>query len=350
MKCIEPNYIKNFQCEGKICGARCCRDWRILVDEDTYDKYLELEKAAQEEIFQHTEWVEDETENVDIMILKLRKDGVCSWLDEKDCLCSLQKKYGENFLTAICQSFPRVTYKLDEDFFEQSMTLTCPLAAKLILLQDAPISFTEVENVTARAVIGFKKKISRPVEEFVKIQMQAIKILQDKNFSINQRLKNLCEMFYGNNLPNAEFDFKIHCKTITEIFIQTYGANLSNRKKTELSQNYFSYREKILAQVYEKFGQILENYLVNEFFMRCYPSAYSGGDFHNCKIFVTAFRFLEFSLVLTSIAKKILSVEEIIQLIYSVNDMIDHSQGGMEAIIDFSRNCDAKNFMIKMLG
>ncbi|MBQ7704153.1 MAG: flagellin lysine-N-methylase [Selenomonadaceae bacterium] len=348
MKCIEPSYVKKFRCDGKICGARCCRDWRIIVDEDTYDKYSALKNPARDEIFRHTDWVEDEITNVDIMVIKLRKDGVCSFLDESDCLCSLQKKHGEEFLTAICQSFPRVTYQLDENFFEQSMTLTCPLAANLILMSNAPITFTESEKVTARAIIGFKKKITRPVEDFINLQMQAIQILQDRNFSINQRLKNLCEIFA--ELPPAEFDFKRHCETLTEIFIQTYGVELAQDKKLELLQNYSFNREKILAQVYEKFSNILENYLVNEFFMRCYPCAYSGGDFHNIKIFVTAFRLLEFALVLTAIAKKNVSLEEIIRLIYSVNDMIDHSQGGMEEIIDFAKNCSVENFVRQMLG
>ena len=350
MKCIQPNYIKNFQCDGKICGARCCRDWRIIVDEETYDKISELDTAAQEEIFQHTEWVEDEVEGVDIMVLKLREDGVCSLLDEKDCLCSLQKNHGEDYLTAICQSFPRVTYKLDEDFFEQSMTLTCPLAANLILLPTEPITFTETENITARAIIGFKKRISRPAEDFLNIQMQAVKLLQDKNFSINRRLKNLCEMFYKQTLPDAKFNFQVHAETLTEIFLKTYGANISRQQKKSLRQNYFSYRERILAQVYENFNNVLENYLVNEFFMRCYPCAYSGGEFHNVKIFITAYRILEFSLVLSAIAKKTLNVEEIIKVIYSVNDMLDHSQGGMEEIVNFAKGCNAADFVIKMLG
>lgn len=346
MKCIQPNYVKDFHCDGKKCGARCCRDWRIVVDEDTYDKYFELKAAQREEIFQHTEWVEDERENVDILVLKLRENGVCSLLNE-DCLCSLQKNHGEDFLTAICQSFPRVTYKLDEEFFQQSMTLTCPIAANLILLQTQPITFTEVSNVTARAIIGFKNKISRPVEEFLKLQTQAVQILQDRNFSINRRLKNLFEMFA--EIPNANFNLEKHAKTLTEIFVETYGANLTSQKNLELQQNYFSHRENILAQVYEQFGNVLENYLVNEFFMRCYPCAYSGGDFHNLKIFITAYRILEFAIVLNVIAKKILSVEEIVQVIYSVNDMLDHSQGGMDAVINFAKSCNAENFVVQML-
>lgn len=348
MKCIQPNYLKNFQCDGKKCGARCCRDWRIVVDEDAYDKFSELENSGREKIFQHTEWVEDEREGVDILVLKLREDGVCSLLGE-DCLCKLQKKHGEDYLTAICQSFPRVTYKLDEEIFQQSMTLTCPLAANLILLPNEQITFTEVSNVKERAIIGFKNKISRPVEEFLKIQMQAIKILQDRNFSINQRLKNLFEMFYGSKLSEVKFNPDKHAQTLTEIFIETYDANLTRQQKKDLRKNYFLNRDESLAQVYENFSNVLENYLVNEFFMRCYPCAYSGGEFHNVKIFITAFRILEFSIVLNVIAKKNLTVEEIIQIIYSVNDMLDHSQGGMDAIINFAKTCNSENFVIQML-
>ena len=173
--------------------------------------------------------------------------------------------------------------------------------------------------------------------------------MQDRNFSINRRLKNLCELFYKDNLPDAKFNFDKHAQTLTEIFIETYGANLTHQKKKDLRKNYLVNRENLLRQTYENFGNVLENYLVNEFFMRCYPCAYSGGDFHNVKIFVTAYRILEFSIVLSVIAKKKFGVEELIQIIYSVNDMLDHSQGGMDAIINFAKNCNAENFSVQML-
>ena len=76
---------------------------------------------------------------------------------------------------------------------------------------------------------------------------------------------------------------------------------------------------------------------------------WKGGDFHNIKTFITAFRILEFSLVLSAIAKKNLSVDEIIKIIYSVNDMLDHSCGGMQEILNFSKNCTAENFAEQML-
>ena len=268
---------------------------------------------------------------------------------DEDFLCSLQKRHGEDFLTATCQSFPRITYRLDEEIFEQSMTLTCPIAAKIILLRTVPINFVEVEEIKTRAIIRFKEKLSYPTDEFINLQMRAIKILQTRNLTINERLKKFCEMFSGENFSDVNFDSVEHAKNLIEIFNKMYSANLSEENKKNLCKNYLDNRGEILTQIYINFSNVAENYLVNEFFMRCYPSAFSGGVWENCKIFVTAYRILEFSIVLTVISKKFLSVEDFINLICSVNDMLDHSKGGMDTIKNFSKNCDAKNFFALMV-
>lgn len=346
-KCILPSYVTKFKCDGKLCGCRCCRDWLIVVDEDTYKKFSELDDVARAEILKNIEWRRDFDTNVDVMTLKLYDDGICSFLTA-DGLCRIQKRYGENFLTAICQSYPRVTYKFNENFFEQSMTLTCPVAAQMILLPFEPINFIEVDDVKARAIISLKK-FSRSVDDFFRLQMNAIKILQDRNFTINQRLKNFYEKFSGKIDSEVEFNLKKHTKTIVEIFNDTYNANLNERKKNELRGNYLQFKEKILNDVYENFSNVLENYLVNEFFMRCYPYAFSGGESDNAKIFITSYKILEFALVLAVISKNKLTVGDMTGMIISVNDTLDHNHNGMDAIINFVKNCDEKNFVSTML-
>ena len=99
----------------------------------------------------------------------------------------------------------------------------------------------------------------------------------------------------------------------------------------------------------ENFSFILENYLVNEFFMRCYPCAFRDDEWTNCKIFVTSFKLLQFALVLTTIANKNLTVSEMIDLICAVNDILDHSKGGMSAIVNFALSCEEENFSALML-
>lgn len=340
MKIIQADYIKNFQCDGKICGCRCCREWAIPIDNDTRKKFLTLDDSEREEIFQNLD------ENA--CTLKLSEDFKCSFLDA-DGLCKIQKKHGENFLPAICQSFPRMTFKLDEKFFEQSMTLTCPVAAQIILLSPAPINFVEVQEINSRLVIDFRKYLRHSPQEFLQIQTCAIKILQDRNFSIDERLKNLCEFFLKNKLPPFEFNPEKSSETLIKIFDEMYAANLTETQKNILHRDFCRNGEKILSDIHSTFSQILENYLVNEFFIRCYPCEFFGDDWQNCKIFVTSFRILEFSMIISLLAKKDITVLYLLSLICALSDKLDHSKVGMNAIKNFAKKNDNEKFFTLML-
>ena len=337
---IQASYIKNFQCDGKICDCRCCREWAIPLDNDMREKFLTLEDSEREEIFQNI----DE----DSHTLKLSENFRCSFLDA-DGLCKIQKKHGENFLPAICQSFPRMTFKLDEDFFEQSMTLTCPVAAQIILLSPEPINFCETDEINSRLVIDFRKYLTRSPKEFLQIQTQAIKILQDRNFSINGRLKNLCEFFLQKKLPPFEFNLEKHSEKLIEIFDEMYGAKLTQEQKKILSKDFCKIGAKILSDIHANLSPIFENYLANEFFMRCYPCAFPVDDWQNCKIFVTGFRILEFSTVLTMLSKKNMTISDFVDLICSLSDKLDHNKDGMNAIKNFAEKNNAENFFTLML-
>lgn len=337
---IQAGYIKNFQCDGKICDCRCCREWAISLDNDTREKFLTLETSEREEIFQNINEISH--------TLKLSENFRCSFLDA-DGLCKIQKRHGENFLPAICQSFPRMTFKLDEDFFEQSMTLTCPVATQIILLSPDPINFVENDEINSRLVIDFRKYLTHPPQEFLQVQMQAIKILQDRNFSINERLKNLCEFFLQKKLSPFEFNLEKHSETLIKIFDEMYDAHLTETQKKILIRNFSQTGGKFLSDIHANFSQILENYLANEFFMRCYPCAFSGDDWQNCKIFVTSFRILEFSIVLNLLAKKNMTVSDLLNLICAVSDKLDHNKRGMDAIKNFAEKTDAENFFALML-
>ena len=339
MKIFCPTYVKNFKCDGKFCGSRCCRDWRILLDGETREKYLRLPAAAREEIFSH---VDEDTQ-----AFKMKRSGACPFLDE-NFLCKLQLAHGEEFLTAVCQSFPRVTYKIGEEIFSQAMTLTCPVAAILILLRNEPINFEVVDTLNARQVFDFTERISS-AENFLERQRGAIKILQRRDLPINLRLKNLCE-FFGEKISAAvDFDEENHAAALTEIFGETYDASMTVDKKNQLAEIYREHRKNILPQLRKNFSVVLENYLVNEFVMRCYPAAFTGDEAFNCRVFVTTYRALEFAAVLTTISRRGMTVEDFFELLCALNDKLDHSRGGMEAIRNFAELHDAEVFYSMMI-
>ena len=335
-KIFRPTYIADFHCDGKVCGSRCCRDWRIFVDEATREKFSTLTDRA--EIFSHI----DEAANV----FRLKSSGACPFLDE-NFLCKLQLRHGEDFLPAVCQSFPRVTYRLDDETFLQAMTLTCPVAAIEILLRGR-LTFECVDTIEARQVFDFTEKISLPVEKFLRQQRAAIEILQRRDLPINLRLKNLCA-FFGETSAPVPFDERRHAAALAEIFAQMYDAGSTDAKKIQLADAYLMSRKNILPQLYENFATLPENYLVNEFFMRLYPCAFAGDEKFNCRVFVTAWRAVEFAAVLTTISRRRLAAEDFLELLCALGDKLDHSRGGMAAIKSFAELNAAENFYATML-
>lgn len=339
MKIFRPTYVKYFKCDGKACNARCCRDWRVVVEEQTRQKYLNLPSDEREEIFKHV----DESAQV----FEMKPSGACPFLDE-NFLCKLQLKRGEEFLPAICQSFPRVTYRLNDEIFLQAMTLSCPVAAIEILLRGR-IELEVVDELDARQVFDFTEKISAPVEEFLRGQREAIKILQRRELSLNRRLKELCAFFGEKLSAPVDFDAELNAAVLAEIFGEMYDVNLTLEKKSRLTEVYLAYREEILSQLHENFSTAVENYLVNEWLMRCYPCAFAGDEKFNCRVFVTAWRAIEFAAVLMTVSKQRLETEDFLEMLCSLSDKLDHSRGGMEAIKTFATLHDAEIFCATMI-
>lgn len=337
MKIFRPTYVGEFRCDGKVCNSRCCRDWRILVDEETLEKYLRLPAADRQNFFKHF----DESAQA----FKMQNSGACPFLDE-NFLCKLQLEHGEDYLPSICQSFPRVTYKLDKEIFLQSMTLTCPVAAILILLRGEPIDFEIVEGLRARQVFDLTGRITA-AEKFLSRQQAAIKILQRRELSINRRLEDLCE-FFGEKY-SADFDEENHTAALVEIFGQMYDAEFTDAKKFQLAETYRANRKNILAQLRGNFSTVIENYLVNEFVMRCYPCAFAGDERFNCRVFITTYRAIEFAAVLMTISRAQLTLEDFLEMLCSLSDKLDHSGGGMKAIKNFAALHDAENFYSMMI-
>ncbi|MBR1858775.1 MAG: flagellin lysine-N-methylase [Selenomonadaceae bacterium] len=332
MKCIRPKYMNDFKCDGTACGSRCCKGWRVMVDGKTYNKYSHINNNADREDILSKLLKSDD----DRFFVKMNDDLSCPFLDA-DYLCKIQKRHGEDYLTDICHSYPRVTYKIG-DIFEQSLTLTCPVAARLILLSTEPIEFEEVEVDDIRGTFNWTDKINQSVKSSIELQMSAIAILQNKNLALDERLIKLCSLLRDEteaNDLNLNFDSVEHAKMMTEIFSKMYNANMNEHKKSELQTIYMSYHKTILARLMEYYTHIFENYLVNEFFMRCYPFAFGGGVWKNCKIFITGFKAMEFAIILTAISKNgFVSADEFLNMIDAINEKLDHNRGGMQTIID----------------
>ena len=186
---FQPEYVEKFKCDGSKCHARCCKGWTITIDEKSYEQYSGIEPP--ETAKEITSCMKFDSEKKKY-VMTLNPNGFCPMLTEKN-LCRLQADYGEEFLSQTCTTYPRVTYVFG-DFFERSLTLSCPVAAEMILFETEPIKFLFVD-VDEKTHSNGGKIIAQPVitkkflaDEFFAIQGTMISILQERHLSINQRL------------------------------------------------------------------------------------------------------------------------------------------------------------------
>ncbi len=195
---FQPEYVSRFKCDGKNClNNCCCRPWRIDIDAKTYEQYSQLQPPeAAKEILSHIGRNESEGN----FFLKERP---CPFLTENN-LCSLQLKYGEEFLSVTCATYPRITQNFGK-FFERSLTLTCPVAAEMILFAQEPMKFEFVEvpekihSNGGKTWIPLAMKISDTAAELMlENQVAMISILQERTLTIDQRLIVLC--FFADKL------------------------------------------------------------------------------------------------------------------------------------------------------
>lgn len=120
---------QEFKCVADNCPATCCSGWTIEVDEKSIGKYRKLGLTNV-----------DYTEGV----FRQRKNGDCAFLRE-DGLCQMYMDYGEKSLCTTCSQYPRHVEEFP-NIREYSLSVSCPVVAKQLLLRKAPLAIHIVED------------------------------------------------------------------------------------------------------------------------------------------------------------------------------------------------------------
>lgn len=126
MKVYKPYFFDKFYCIADKCDFTCCRDWSIGVDEDTLDRWEEMDIPCRCNLPKGTlsDYVEDDA-------LILNDNQRCHFLNEQG-LCNIVLEYGEEALSNTCHTFPKVIYDYDSRS-EYTLNLGCKFAVEKLL-------------------------------------------------------------------------------------------------------------------------------------------------------------------------------------------------------------------------
>ncbi len=135
MRYIKPDYHDNFICVADKCPDTCCAGWQIMIDEASLERYSAVEGDFGRRLVNSIDWQEG---------CFYQTDRRCAFLN-KENLCDLYTALGSEALCHTCKNYPRHTEEY-EGLRELSLSLSCPIAAKIILTQKEFPEFVEYED------------------------------------------------------------------------------------------------------------------------------------------------------------------------------------------------------------
>ncbi|WP_134703681.1 flagellin lysine-N-methylase [Ammoniphilus sp. YIM 78166] len=388
-----PRYVRDFSCIGADCEDSCCVGWSVPVDETTYSKYQrvndeELKPSLRGDITRN----KSNRGKRDYAFITLKENSCCPFLNEEK-LCKIQAKLGEDYLSSVCFTYPRVINKIDEGF-ERSLTLSCPEATRLALLNPAGIEFDHVEETSYTGWSASKQLQTLGVKQqnaqrfFWEIRIYTIEVLQNRSFSLQERLiflglfyQELQELISNERVSlipqlirrykegmttdqveelNSNFvlqmqllqelaEVRIQLGVTSQRYLECYEEfikGLSYSEEAAIQEVATRYRE-AYQTYYEPFinehEYILENYLVNYVFHYLMPFGNYPTVFDEYMMMVVHYSLIKMHLIGIGAYHKGLTVDQTIKLIQSFAKTVEHSQPYLKKVFELlHRNGYAK--------
>lgn len=377
-----PVYFEDFKCIGGKCEDSCCIGWNIDIDKVTFKRYFKVQDQEMKRMFQKNVQNNERcsSDEVDYGIVKLKKDKRCPFLDEEN-YCVIHSNLGEDYLSNVCTCFPRVTNKIDETY-EMSLDVACPEAARLILLKEEGIKFVNREEhlekyiISAQIDTNLKEVQNTPLRYFKEIRDFCIKIIQDRRFTISERLYSLgCfieqleEEIENNNIIKfiENYDFALFAKAYSDDDLNLLLSNsnmnyiiqidlfrkmlkilrvdkdvesIRFKERTSKMLNGYSFDEEENLQgksefyikafeeynekYFNKYSYILENYLVNFIYNNMFPFNEVLSFFDSYMMLIIRFSFIRFYLVGLYLNNREENDENIVEFIQVFSKTIEH--------------------------
>lgn len=184
MRYVKPYYYNEFKCIADKCPDTCCAGWQIVIDDETLDKYSSEKDEFSHRLKNSIDWAEG---------VFHQNNGRCAMLNDNN-LCDLVTAKGEGALCKTCHMYPRHIEEF-EGVREYSLSLSCPVAAKMILEDTNKLIFDVKEDDD----IDPLEAEFEDFDFFMYTQLEEVRevifeIIQNRDLSVDNRMSNIMDM------------------------------------------------------------------------------------------------------------------------------------------------------------
>lgn len=367
MRYIKPDYYDDFVCVAGNCPDTCCAGWQIVIDEESLDKYGEVQGTFGKRLVNSIDWQEG---------CFYQYNRRCAFLNDEN-LCDLYTELGAEALCDTCKNYPRHTEEY-EGLRELSLSLSCPVAARMILLQEKfpefveyeddkeeelaeefedfdILMFTQLEDARA-AVLKHLKEAEGSLEEKMEQYLQFAKDMQDcidraEYFEVDTVIRAFEEGIQPEEMQGEEnvarFSHRKHLyqhivelerlreewtEVLEELECTLYKGG--PEKYDLLLERFEAYLGETLEERmrYEKIGVQLFVFFFYTYFC---GAVYDDRIYSKMALAVESVRFIRELYLAKWLEKGVLTEEDYVELAYRYAREIEHSDINLEAMEDF---------------
>ena len=216
----KPHYYDKFSCTAEQCPDTCCAGWQIVIDENSLEKYSNVSGDFGIRLLNSINWREGIFEQY---------EKRCSFLNAEN-LCDIYKELGADALCDTCRLYPRHIEEF-ENLREFSLSLSCPVAAKMILQCQEPVRFLEEEDEKEECEEDFEDFDFLLFDCLLEVREKLFSIVQNRTIPIENRM--YCVLKIAKNLQTAldegelfERDFMAEIELCLQEKAEDFSGNL----------------------------------------------------------------------------------------------------------------------------
>lgn len=177
MRIRVPDYYAQFHCLAGACPHSCCAGWEIVIDQDTAQRYRALPGPLGKRLRGALQAEDGEA------FFALTDTGRCPFWDA-DGLCAIHRALGPEATSEVCRSHPRFLEEYGP-LREITLCASCPEACRLLLADDAPLTFLDTTTDEPEEAGG-------PwLAPLLALRGRAMALLQDRSRPLSARLSQL---------------------------------------------------------------------------------------------------------------------------------------------------------------
>lgn len=213
----KPHYYEKFSCTADQCPDTCCAGWQIVIDENSLEKYSNVSGDFGIRLLNSIDWGEGVFEQY---------HKRCSFLNAEN-LCDIYKELGADALCDTCRLYPRHIEEF-ENLREFSLSLSCPVAAKMILECQEPVKFLEEEDEKEECEEDFEDFDFLLFDCLLEVREKLFSIVQNRTIPIEKRM--YCVLKTAKNLQEALEEgesFERDFISETELYLQESAEKFS---------------------------------------------------------------------------------------------------------------------------